>query len=135
MLTTQRVQKMLATHYFPSPGTPESGSFNIAIQDGVAAGQSVEHVHVHIIPRIEGDEKGDGIYDELAGEEGNVGGLLWDEAVGQRPVPRGRFPKIEDEKRVPRSKEVMKEEAEMFKREMKELEKSEKIQCSPPIPN
>lgn len=126
MLTTQRVQLMLAKHYFPSPGTPESGSFNIAIQDGVAAGQSVAHVHVHIIPRTEGDGKGDGIYGELAGEEGNVGGFLWDKAVGERPVPQGRFPKIEDEKRMPRSKEVMKEEAEMFRKGIEELSRSEK---------
>lgn len=127
MLTTQRVQLMLANHYFPSPGTPESGSFNIAIQDGVAAGQSVEHVHVHIIPRTEGDGKGDGIYNELAGEEGNVGGLLWDEAVGQRPVPKGRFPKIEDEKRMARSKEVMKDEAEMLRKKMEELERINEV--------
>lgn len=129
MLTTQRVQKMLAKQYFPSPGSPEAGSFNIAIQDGEEAGQSVKHVHVHIIPRKERDGKGDGIYDELAGEEGNVGGLLWDKAmderVGERPVPRGRFPKIEDEKRVPRSKNEMREEAEMFRRGMEELERGE----------
>lgn len=124
---------MLAKHYFPSPGFPESGSFNIAIQDGEAAGQSVKHVHVHIIPRTEEDGKGDGIYDELAGEEGNVGGILWDEAVGvmgerrvgERPVPEGRFPKIEDEKRVPRTKEEMKQEAEMFRRGVEELERGE----------
>ncbi len=40
--------------------------FNIAIQDGKAAGQSVPHVHVHILPRIANDfERNDDIYDEL----------------------------------------------------------------------
>lgn len=125
MLTTQRVQKMLAKQYFPSFGKPEDGSFNIAIQDGEAAGQSVKHVHVHIIPRTEKDGKGDAIYDELAGEEGNVGGLLWDEAVGERPAPKGRFPKIEDSKRLPRTKEEMREEAETFRKGMEELERGE----------
>ncbi len=115
------------------PAVPEDGSFNIAIQDGIEAGQSVEHVHVHIIPRTKGDGKGDGIYDELAGEEGNVGGKLWDrdmstrevdKKLGERSVPWGRFPKIEDEKRMPRSKEEMEEEAEMFRQKMGELERA-----------
>ncbi len=30
--------------------------YNIAINDGVAAGQTVPHVHVHVIPRYEGDQ-------------------------------------------------------------------------------
>jgi bis(5'-adenosyl)-triphosphatase len=41
-------------------------SFNVAVQDGVAAGQSVPHVHVHILPRTTGDyERNDDIYQDL----------------------------------------------------------------------
>ena len=29
--------------------------FNIGVNDGVAAGQTVPHVHVHVIPRFSGD--------------------------------------------------------------------------------
>lgn len=29
--------------------------FNIGINEGEAAGQTVEHLHIHIIPRYEGD--------------------------------------------------------------------------------
>ena len=29
--------------------------YNIGINDGVAAGQTVPHLHVHLIPRFEGD--------------------------------------------------------------------------------
>lgn len=29
--------------------------FNIGINDGVAAGQTVMHLHIHLIPRYEGD--------------------------------------------------------------------------------
>jgi len=41
-------------------------SSTIAVQDGVDAGQSISHVHVHIIPRKPGDfEFTDMIYEEL----------------------------------------------------------------------
>lgn len=41
-------------------------AFNVAVQDGYHAGQSVPHVHVHILPRAEGDfERNDDVYDEL----------------------------------------------------------------------
>lgn len=36
-----------------------SDGFNIAIQEGEVAGQSIEHFHIHIIPRKKGDMKGD----------------------------------------------------------------------------
>jgi diadenosine tetraphosphate (Ap4A) HIT family hydrolase len=29
--------------------------FNLGINDGVAAGQSVPHLHLHLIPRFRGD--------------------------------------------------------------------------------
>lgn len=39
---------------------------NVAVQDGCGAGQSVAHVHVHILPRVSGDlEYEDEVYDRL----------------------------------------------------------------------
>jgi len=32
-------------------------AYNIGINDGIAAGQTVAHLHVHLIPRYEGDMK------------------------------------------------------------------------------
>ncbi len=32
-------------------------SFNIGINDGVAAGQTVPHLHIHLIPRYKGDQE------------------------------------------------------------------------------
>lgn len=57
--SVRTVQNMLEKHY-------GAQGFNIAIQDGKAAGQSVPHVHVHILPRVVGDfERNDDVYDEL----------------------------------------------------------------------
>jgi diadenosine tetraphosphate (Ap4A) HIT family hydrolase len=32
-------------------------AYNIGINDGAAAGQTVPHLHIHLIPRYEGDVK------------------------------------------------------------------------------
>ena len=156
MQTVQRVQRMLARYYFappsaPSPpppppvagageeeskgpaAEPEKGSFNIALQDGPGAGQTVAHVHVHVIPRIRGQtakEEGDGptdeLYERMAAEDGNVGGALWDRGVvegGVRPVAGGAFPRIEDCDRAARSMEEMEAEAAVFEAVLEEMER------------
>lgn len=33
----------------------EPNAYNIGINDGMAAGQTIDHLHVHIIPRYKGD--------------------------------------------------------------------------------
>ncbi|KAI1503021.1 HIT-like domain-containing protein [Biscogniauxia marginata] len=156
-LAVQRVQRMLARHYFSpsllpsSPGssqpsststtsssssttaitTPDAGSFNLAIQDGAEAGQTVPHVHVHVIPRIRGatakDEAGPGdeIYELMAAEDGNVGGALWDRESARRPKPGGAFPRIEDQNRSPRSMAEMEAEADLFRRVLRQMEAEE----------
>lgn len=58
--SVRKVQKMLERQY------KDCTAFNVAVQDGKAAGQSVPHVHVHILPRKGGDfERNDQVYDEL----------------------------------------------------------------------
>lgn len=104
-------------------GKPENGSFNIAVQDGAEAGQTIPHVHCHIIPRRRNYDEGlkpDEIYDRLAGEQGNVGGALWDR--DHRPKPQGAFPKIEDDDREARTADVMAKEAKFYKEQMESLE-------------
>lgn len=109
-LTVQRVGRMIERVY---NGT----SLNIAMQDGADAGQSVPHVHTHVIPRRKADldDRGgsDAIHHMLEGEEGNVGKHLreWSE---NRP----RFPKVDDEGRKPRSQEELAEEAQRLAQEM-----------------
>lgn len=103
-------------------------SLNIAVQDGVHAGQSVPHVHAHIIPRKAADlnHRGgtDAVYDMLDGEEGDIGKALREERAqaqdgeGVRPHRRTNFPAVDNEARKPRSMEEMVAEAEMLAREM-----------------
>jgi diadenosine tetraphosphate (Ap4A) HIT family hydrolase len=42
------VRSLLAAEYSPA-------GFNIGLNDGAAAGQTIDHAHVHVIPRYEGD--------------------------------------------------------------------------------
>ncbi|KAK0746546.1 HIT domain-containing protein [Schizothecium vesticola] len=129
--TVQRVQRMLARHYFPFPGGLDAGAFNIALQDGPEAGQTVPHVHVHVIPRIRGatakgaDTPSDELYERMAGEEGNVGGWLWDAARGRPGPAGGEFPRIEDAERRARSMGEMEEEAAVFRGVLRGLEAEE----------
>lgn len=94
-----------------------ASSLNIAIQDGADAGQSVPHVHTHIIPRRKADldDRGgsDAVYSMLEGDEGNVGKHL-----RERSNDRPRFQGIDDELRKPRSEAEMAEEARTLANEM-----------------
>jgi len=70
--TVRVVQDVLRKRYGSGGGQEgredgdDSLGFNVAVQDGKAAGQSVPHVHVHVLPRREGDlERNDDVYREL----------------------------------------------------------------------
>ncbi|XP_071370044.1 bis(5'-adenosyl)-triphosphatase-like, partial [Centroberyx affinis] len=57
--TTQRVGTLVEKHF-------NATSLTIAMQDGPEAGQTVKHVHVHVLPRKAGDfERNDSVYDEV----------------------------------------------------------------------
>ncbi|KAF2228761.1 HIT-like protein, partial [Viridothelium virens] len=73
LATVVRVQKVLRRVYSPAGKVT---AFNVAIQDGVAAGQTVPHLHIHVIPRRDGDLEpyggGDVLYEWLESEEGDL---------------------------------------------------------------
>ncbi|XP_020525914.1 bifunctional bis(5'-adenosyl)-triphosphatase/adenylylsulfatase FHIT isoform X2 [Amborella trichopoda] len=64
-LAAKQIGAKLENHFGAS-------SLTFVIQDGPEAGQTVPHVHVHILPRQSGDfEKNDEIYDAVEGKEVN----------------------------------------------------------------
>lgn len=58
MLTLQLIHKFIIYTF-------KADSLNLAIQDGPEAGQSIPHLHTHIIPRYKTDGFGDTIYAKL----------------------------------------------------------------------
>ncbi|GMI69942.1 hypothetical protein HRI_000663500 [Hibiscus trionum] len=55
----------------------KASSLTFTIQDGPKAGQTVAHVHVHILPRKDGDfERNDEIYDAIDAKENELKGKL-----------------------------------------------------------
>lgn len=115
-LTAQRTGRMVSRVF-------KADSLNIAIQDGAAAGQSVPHVHAHVIPRHMGDldKKGgsDAIYEMINGDEGNVGKHMRDnQEREQHGFPK---PDVGDERKA-RSVEEMNAEADWLAEEMNKTE-------------
>lgn len=117
-LTVTRIQRTLQRVY-------GAAAFNIAVQDGKAAGQSVPHVHCHVIPRKAGDAGGDDkVHEWLEGEEGNVGRHQQEaEGGGGQQRKAGQWAK--DEERKPRSKEEMDKEAQWLREELAKDEETE----------
>ncbi|KAI8364056.1 HIT-like domain-containing protein [Blakeslea trispora] len=86
MSSAQKIGKVVEKHY-------QGTSLTLTIQDGPQAGQTVPHVHMHVIPRKEGDwANNDDIYQEL------------DQSKG-----------VDNEKRIPRTQEEMKEESDQLR--------------------
>ncbi|KAF2824402.1 HIT-like protein [Ophiobolus disseminans] len=119
-LTVQRVSRMVERVFGAS-------SLNIAIQDGVDAGQSVPHVHAHIIPRKKDDleDKGgtDAIYGMMEGEDADLNKQLVDKERAARAEleeaeKKGGFPAVDNDARKPRGDGEMQREAEWLAEEM-----------------
>ncbi|CAL0334774.1 unnamed protein product [Lupinus luteus] len=62
-LTAQKIGRQLESYH-------KASSLTFAIQDGPQAGQTVPHVHIHVVPRKGGDfENNDEIYDAMDEKE------------------------------------------------------------------
>lgn len=53
MLSTARLTILNSAKTSDSLAEPDG--FNIGVNDGAAAGQTIEHLHIHLIPRYIGD--------------------------------------------------------------------------------
>jgi diadenosine tetraphosphate (Ap4A) HIT family hydrolase len=96
---SQRVGSAIETHY-------NASSLTLTIQDGPEAGQTVPHVHVHVLPRKSGDfEKNDEIYDVIDEKEKELASEL--EISGKKQAEKLDL----DVERKPRTPEEMAEEA------------------------
>lgn len=105
-LAVRRVQEALKEHFKVS-------AFNVAVQDGEAAGQSVPHVHVHILPRKSGDlERNDDVYDELE---------AWVPKEGMAKAKQ-KIEVPDDEDREDRTVEIMEAEAANYRSIIQSLE-------------
>ena len=87
-LAVQSVAEAIKKHY-------DVSSVTIAVQDGPDAGQSVKHVHVHVLPRKPGDfADNDDVYKHLEKHDKNVAAREWrndDDMTSEAAVMRKYF--------------------------------------------
>lgn len=98
----------------------KADALNISIQDGPELGQSVPHLHTHILPRYGHDGYGDDIYAKLDNIDLETYyaqfGLRKDNFRQHREEFQKQIP--QDENREPRTIEVMEREAKWLQAEL-----------------
>ncbi|KAF3190172.1 hypothetical protein TWF106_009200 [Orbilia oligospora] len=111
-LAVQKVVKVIERIY-GNTGT------TIAIQDGGSAGQSVPHVHTHIIPRKLNDFPSiDDVYTHLESPDSNVGKFLEIQRLRKTVEEQKKELVVESTSRPPRTMEEMEEETRMLAAEI-----------------
>ncbi|KAK9370731.1 HIT-like domain-containing protein [Lipomyces kononenkoae] len=109
-ITVQKVSEVIESVY-------KGQSLNIAIQDGPLAGQSVPHVHCHIIPRRLNDLPNvDDVYQLLNSKDADIE-LSFQQLKSINTVGLSS-PDLPDLARTPRTEEEMWAEAEILQAKM-----------------
>lgn len=100
--TVKRCAPVLEKHY-------NAEALNIAIQDGPAAGQSVEHIHCHLLPRKVGDfKRNDDVYAHLENQK-------LDEAISSQETENSVEKVDPQAERKPRAVEEMAAESSILR--------------------
>lgn len=95
-------------------------ALNLAIQDGPESGQSVPHLHTHIIPRYASDKRGDSIHFQL--ERNDLCQAYHEFFVRKADFQKTTMPiSVPDEERLPRDEETMAKEAQWLKEELEKF--------------
>ncbi|KAJ3182304.1 hypothetical protein HDU87_008466 [Geranomyces variabilis] len=107
-LSAHTIAKKVETQY-------KAESLTITIQDGVQAGQTVPHVHVHLIPRRTGDwADNNDIYPEIDEKERELAQTLKQQSQTTTTTPiKKKF--VDDENRQQRTPEDMASEAKVLR--------------------
>lgn len=132
--TVRFVQTILQHHFHKnhrdsvSTTPPQCLSYNVAVQDGKEAGQSVFHVHVHILPRIPNDfENNDDVYEELdrwePREQPQWSSSSTTDSSNLKQVQRVYVP--DDQERKDRTMIEMTTEAAMYRQVVMDLEQQQ----------
>lgn len=110
MSSLQLIHRFIAKLY-------KADALNIAIQDGPESGQSIPHLHTHLIPRYKADRYGDDIYRMLENKDLDLDQreFFLRKAEFQRS---GGFKPTADEDRDPRSAEAMANDAQWLRDEL-----------------
>jgi bis(5'-adenosyl)-triphosphatase len=107
--TVHKVSQAIEKYY-------KADALNITIQDGASAGQSVPHLHCHIIPRRLNDLPNvDDIYKLLDGKEGDLEYVFQTIKQNRSHESLG----VDSDQRPPRSVEDMADEATRLEEYMK----------------
>lgn len=92
-------------------------ALNLAIQDGPESGQSVPHLHTHIIPRYANDKHDDSIHKQL--EKADLNSVYEQFFIRKTNFQKSSgFISIPDEDRHPRDMDVMSKEASWLQTEL-----------------
>lgn len=95
----------------------KADALNIAIQDGPESGQSVPHLHTHLIPRYKTDKYDDSIHTQL--ERTDLQAIYADFFARKESFQKSDgFKSVPDSERFPRSEEEMAREAAWLREEL-----------------
>lgn len=113
MNTLQVIHKLILKAY-------KADSMNLAIQDGPESGQSVPHLHTHIIPRFKKDALGESVHSKLEAADLKQ---QYEEFFERREAFKtsGKWTSVKDEDRVPRTPEIMEQEAQWLREQLEEV--------------